>query len=307
MDAHLRDLRYFVAVADELSFTRAAERLYVSQPALSKQIRGLESTLGVQLFDRDRRRVALTAAGTALLVAVRPLLEEWDDGVATVIDAAGQDTQVLRVGTLTSIGRCLYPGVVDHFAKRRPGWRMELRSYGWGDPTAGLAEHTSDAALLWLPIEAPGVDYQVIATERRFVALSSKHRLARQGEVAMAQLADEPFVALPSTAGALRDFWLGADHPTRGPITVGAEVTSADETFEIVSSGTAVVLLAEGNAVIYARPGIKCLPVSDLAPAQLVVAWNRSDRRPVVEAFVRSCTDSLCAADGDTPSESVPA
>ena len=84
MDAHLRDLRYFVAVAEELNFTRAAERLHISQPALSKQIRGLETSLHAQLFLRDRRQVSLTAAGEALLDVARPLLDHWDEGAAAV-------------------------------------------------------------------------------------------------------------------------------------------------------------------------------------------------------------------------------
>jgi DNA-binding transcriptional LysR family regulator len=292
MDTHLRDLRYFVAVAEELNFTRAAESLFVSQPALSKQIRGLEATLRVQLFDRDRRQVRLTSAGAALLIVARDLLRDWDDGVATVVDAAAEDTKVLRVGTLTSIGRALYPGVVDHFAKRQPNWRIELRSYGWGDPTAGLGDHSTDAAFVWLPVDAAQLESVVITSERRFVALSSKHPLAQRHSVDFAELLDEPFVALPRSAGRLRDFWLGADEPDHKPVRVVAEVTSADETFEIVSSGGAVVLLAEGNAIIYARPGIRCLAVSGLAPAQLAVAWHRADRRPAVQAFASACIDA---------------
>src|SRR5712691_5547255 len=99
MDAHLRDLRYFVAVADEL--------LRLSQPALSKQIRGLETALRAELFHRDRRQVSLTAAGTALHAVARSLLQDWDDGVAAVADAAAKEARLLRVGTLTSIGRTL--------------------------------------------------------------------------------------------------------------------------------------------------------------------------------------------------------
>src|SRR5260370_29763398 len=137
MDAHLRDLRYFVTVAEELNFTRAAERLHLSQPALSKQIRGLETTLRAQLFRRDRRQVELTAAGTALHAVARSLLQDWDDGVAVVCDAAAQDARVLRVGTLTSIGRALYPAITDQFAKRQPGWRVGLHTHGWVDPTTG--------------------------------------------------------------------------------------------------------------------------------------------------------------------------
>jgi DNA-binding transcriptional LysR family regulator len=288
-----------VAVAEELSFTRAAQRLHLSQPALSKQIRGLETALRAQLLHRDRRRVELTSAGQALLGAARGLLEAWDEAMAAVADAAAQESHLLRVGTLTSIGRALYPGVVDHFAKRQAGWRVELRSFGWGDPTAGLHDQTTDVAFLWLPIDAGDVDHEVLVTERRFVALSTKHRLAAHRTVTFADIADEPFVALPESAGSLRDFWLALDERDGTPARVAAEVTSADETFEIVASGAAVVLLAEGNAVIYARPGIACLPVTGLGAARLAVAWRRDDRRLAVAAFVQACLDAVADVGGE--------
>ena len=293
MDAHLRDLRYFVAVAEELSFTQAAERLHLSQPALSKQIRRLETALRARLFDRDHRRVRLTSAGDALLAVARQLVDDWDEGVTVVADAAATQARVLRVGTLTSIGRALYPGVTSHFAKRQPGWRIELRSFGWGDPTAGLGDEATDAAFVWLPIDSGEIRAEVLASERRFVALSTRHPLATRTEVDFAELANEPFVALPPSAGPLRDFWLGSDGRAGESAKVVAEVSSADETFEIVSSGAAVVLLAEGNAIIYARPGITCIPVTGLEPAQLAVAWRRDDPRPATHAFVRACADAI--------------
>jgi len=293
MDAHLRDLRYFAAVAEELSFTRAAERLHLSQPALSKQIRGLETLMRAKLFDRDRRQVRLTAAGTTLLAVANQLLSDWDEGAAAVADAAAGDARVLRVGTLTAIGRALYPRITSHFAKRQPGWRIELRSFDWGDPTAGLHDRATDTAFVWLPIETETLRSEVLVSERRFVALSTRHPLATRTEVDFAELADEPFVALPRSAGPLRDFWLGSDCRAGTPVNVAAEASSADETFEVVSSGAAVHLLAEGNAIIYARPGIACIPVTGLEPAQLAVAWRRNDHRPAVHSFVHACADAI--------------
>jgi DNA-binding transcriptional LysR family regulator len=222
MDAHLRDLRYFVAVAEELNFTRAAERLHLSQPALSKQIHGLETGLRAQLFTRDRRQVELTRAGTELLAVARRLLGEWDEGMAAVADAAAEQLRTLRVGTLTSIGRALYPAVVEHFAKREPGWRIELRSFGWGDPTAGLRDQATDAAFLWLPVDADDIAVTTLVAERRFVALSARHPLAERHEVSFAEIADEPFVALPSAAGPLRDFWLATGQRAGKAATVAA-------------------------------------------------------------------------------------
>src|SRR5215472_12044100 len=273
MDVHLRDLRYFVAVAEELNFTRAAERLHISQPALSKQIQGLETALRAQLFLRDRRQVSLTAAGEALLNVARPLLDRWADGTAAV--AAAADARRLRVGTLTSIGRDLYPGIIDHFAKREPGWRLELRSFSWADPTAGLRRHVTDATFLWLPVGADDIATRVLISEPRYAVLSAGHPLAGRRAVTFAEIAGEPFVALPRTAGPLRDFWLATDRRAGRPAIIAAEVTSTDEKFEIVSTGAAVALVSEGNAVMYDRPGVVCVPVSDLGPARLAVGWRQ--------------------------------
>jgi DNA-binding transcriptional LysR family regulator len=305
MDAHLRDVRYFVAVAEELNFSRTAERLHVSQPALSKQIRNLETALRAPLFRREARSVRLTSAGEALLAAARAVVETWDEGVVSALDAAAHDARQLRVGTLTSVGRALYPGVVDHFAIRQPGWRIELHSFGWGDSTAGLRDRETDAAFLWLPIDADEVTYEILFTERRFVALSSKHPLAARAAVSFTDIADEAFVALPESAGPARDFWLAMDERGSRPVRVAAEVVSADETFEIVSTSMGVALLAEGNAVVYARPGITCVPVHGLGPAQLAVAWRADDRRIAVRAFVQACLDAV--ADARTDQERRPA
>jgi DNA-binding transcriptional LysR family regulator len=295
MDAHLRDLRYFVAVAQELNFTRAAQRLHLSQPALSKQIHVLEATLRVQLFRRDRRQVELTSAGAALLAVARSLLQDWDDGVAVVGDAAAQDARVLRVGTLTSIGRALYPAITGQFAKQQPGWQVELHTYGWGDPTAGLRDHAADAAFIWLPIDAAEIDTAILATEQRFVAISARHPLADRQSLEFSEIINEPVAALPASAGAQRDFWLAVDARAGQPPRVAAEVNAADEKLEIVSSGTAITLLAEGNADIYSREGIICIPVNGLEPARLAIAWRRSDRRPAVRDFVQACREAAGA------------
>jgi DNA-binding transcriptional LysR family regulator len=291
MDVHLRDLRYFVAVADELNFTRAAERLHLSQPALSKQIRGLEASLRAQLLRRDRRQVELTAAGRALHATARSLLADWDEAAAVVAEAAAAEAKTLRVGTLTSIGRGLFPAALEEFGKRQPGWQVELQSFGWGDPTAGLSGQETDAAFVWLPVGA-GLETEVLASEPRLVAISSRHPLAGRAQVNFAEITGEPFAALPVSAGPARDFWLAAACRGGRPPRIAAEVSSADEVFELVSAGTAVTLLAEGNAIVYARAGITCIPVTGLEPALLAIAWRGDDHRACVRDFVRACRDA---------------
>jgi DNA-binding transcriptional LysR family regulator len=292
MDVHLRDLRYFVGVAEELSFTRAAERLMLSQPALSKQIRQLESMLGARLFERDRRQVSLTRAGSALLATARQLVGEWDASVEQLAQLVAAERQTLTVGMLTSLGRDLYPSIARVFAERQPGWRLVLRMRDWSDATAGLADRSTDVAFVWLPLGDAQIAHAVLLSERRWVALARGHYLAVRSEIDFADLADQPFVALPRSAGALREFWLAMDARADGVAPrIAAEAATPEEKFEMIAAGAAVGLLSEGNVALYARPDIVCRPVRDLAPTLLAVGWRRGERRPAVRAFVHACLD----------------
>jgi DNA-binding transcriptional LysR family regulator len=287
MDVHLRNLRYFAAVAEELHFSRAAERLHVSQPALSKQVRQLERELRLPLFRRDRRRVELTAAGEALLPATRQLLAEWEQALAAATERASEESKLLRVGFQTSVGGGLYQDIAARFAALRPDWRLALRLHVWSDPTGGLLDRSADVAFLWLPAGSEDeIELRPLRTERKYVALPAGHRLVRRRAVQMADLLEEPFVALPTEAGALRDHWLALDDRGAHPVRIGAEARTADEAFEAVATALGVVLLAEGNASVYERPGIVCRPVVGVQPSQLAIAWRRDDGRAVVREFV---------------------
>jgi DNA-binding transcriptional LysR family regulator len=283
MDVHVRDLRYFAAVAEELSFTRAAERLYVSQPALSKQIRALERQLGFPLFERRARAIALTPQGAALLPAARELAAGWAEAVRAARTAGPAES--LAVGMQTAVGRDLQREVLSRFRKR--GWRISLRLVNWEDPTAGLADGGVDAAFCWLPVPGVGAELtaKVLVREDRWVALPRGHRFAGRAAVDFAELLDEPFVALPPSAGPLRGFWLGtAERGGREPV-VGLEASSPEEVFEAVGAGLGVVLLAEGNARLYARPDVVSVPVRGLAPCELALVWRAGDRRREVAEF----------------------
>ena len=296
IDVHLRNLRYFVAVAEELHFSRAAQRLHVSQPALSKQIRQLERELHLPLFRRDRRRVELTAAGATLLPLVRQLLRDWEEASGTAAAQASEEARVLHVGFQTSVAGGLYQDISRRFSEVDPGWRLTLRQHPWTDPTAGLLDGSADAAVLWLPTGAEDViDARPLRSERRLVALPREHKLARRETLQMADLLDEPFVALPEEAGPLRDYWLALDHRGGRPPLIGAEASSSEETFEAVAAGQGIHLIAEGNARLYARPDIVCRPVSDLEPSRLAIAWRRNDRRAAVRDLVAAAVEAAGA------------
>lgn len=297
MDVHLRNLRYFTAVAEDLHFSRAAERLHVSQPALSKQIRQLERELGFPLFRRNRRSVELTAAGETLLPRVKQLLAQWEEGLGAAAARATEEGKLVRVGFQTSVGGGLYQDIARRFGTLRPDWRLALRLHSWSDVTGGLADGTADVAFLWLPTGADDtIETRALRSERRFVALRAGHPLARRKALQMSDLIDEPFVALPAEAGPLRDFWLAVDDRGGRPPVIGAEASTPDETFEAVATGHGVVLLAEGNTTVYARPGLTYRPVLDLEPCRLAIAWRRGDQREAVHDFARAAAEVAAEA-----------
>lgn len=292
MDVHGRDLRYFVAIAEELSFTRAAERLYVSQPALSKQMKTLAKQLGTELFHWDGRTVRLTTAGEALLPHARGMLDAWQAAETAVADAVNAERHTLVIGMSTSPGRGLLPALRTRLLAEHPAARPVLRQVGWADPSAGLADGTSDVAFVWLPLpDAARYRHTVVAREPRLVALPRTHPLAARAlrtdtAVDFADLLDEPFLALPPDAGPLRDYWLALDARDGRPPRIGAVVASAEETHEAVANGQGVVLLAAGNAPLVERDEVVALPVRGISPSELAVAARRDDDRPLVAAYL---------------------
>lgn len=293
MDVHGRDLRYFAAVAEELNFTRAAERLYVSQPALSKQIRMLEKQLGAELFHRDRRTVRLTGVGEALLPHAREVLAAWAAAEAAVTAARDAERHTLVIGMSTSPGRGLLPALRTRLLSAHPAARPVLKQVGWGDPSAGLADGSSDVAFVWLPLpDGDRYRYVVVASEPRLVALERGHPLVAraaadpEGAVDFAELLDEPFLALPEEAGPLCDYWLALDARGGRPPRIGGVVGSAEETHEAVANGEGVVLVASGNAVLVVRDDVVAVPVRGVSASRLAVASRRGDGRVLVRAYL---------------------
>ena len=311
MDVDTRLLRYFAAVAEEGNLTRAAERLFVSQPALTKQVKQLETHLGVVLFTRSRAGMDTTEAGAALARRVPALLGEFDAVLRETTAAAARAARVLRVGFVASAANEQTQQIIAAFARRRPGWRVEMRQTDWSDPTAGLVGGTVDAALLRLPF--PGQEtlrVEVLLTEPRWVALPGDHRLAGHEEIEFRELLDEPFIATPDESGWWRDYWLAADERDGHPVRVGAVARNPDEWLAAIANGYGVSLTPEATARFYQRPGIAYRPVRGLSPSQVGVAWPAAhDHDPATRDFVRACLaarDSSVQPPGN-PQREVPA
>ncbi|MFD5270100.1 LysR family transcriptional regulator [Streptomyces sp. NPDC058335] len=292
-DVHVRDLRYFTAVAEELHFTRAAERLYVSQPALSKQIRSLERQLAVELFRRDRQKVALTAAGRALLPHARRVLASWAEAAAAVEEVRSAEHGTLTVGMSTSPGRGgILPAIRSRFTAAHPRTVVRLRQVNWADPTAGLADGDADVAFVWLPV--PDQDryaWTLIAEEPVHVALPETHPLAAtRTAIDFAELLDEPFLALPESSGPLRDHWLALDSRGGRQPRIGGEIAGTEETYEALVAGLGLCLLAEGNVPLITLGGVTTRPVHGIPPSRYVLAWRREEGdRALVRGYVEAC------------------
>jgi DNA-binding transcriptional LysR family regulator len=248
------------------------------------------------LFERDRREVRLTPAGAALLPQAQTILAAWQSAEQAVAAAAAEQAATLVVGMNTGLGRGLLPAVRARFSAAAPSARLLVRQIPWDDPTAGLAAegpNRTDAAFVWLPVPAPDrYEWLTVATEPRLLALPDTHPLAARDTIDIADLLDEPFLALPPSSAELREYWLATEARRGHPPTIGAEVANAEETVEALTAGLGVCLIAAGNAPLIVRDGITTRPVTGVAPSELVVAWRRGDHRPLLRLLLTAVKQS---------------
>jgi DNA-binding transcriptional LysR family regulator len=192
----LRQLRYFVAVAEERNLTRAAGRLHIAQQSLSQQIRTLEAQLGVTLFERSTRGVELTAVGAVLLREARPVLAQAERAVEAVRRAARGEQGELRVGFLSTVANYFMPPVVRAFRERHPAVTLHTEDVPIAALVAGLRDGTLDAGLSRPPL-VDDLATEVVLREPVAAVLPEGHPLADRAELTLADLADEPWVLTP--------------------------------------------------------------------------------------------------------------
>jgi DNA-binding transcriptional LysR family regulator len=293
----LRQLRYFVAVAEELHFRRAAERLHISQPPLSQQIAALEEELGVRLLERTRRRVELTAAGEAFLRDARATLAELDVAVSTAraIDA-GQEG-VLRVGFVGSALLSIVPATVQRFRRTRPGAEIELRERSTVEQLRAVSTGLVDVGLVRPPIEADETLHtEVVRRERTVAALPEGHPLAGLRRVPMRRLAAEPLVLFPrDQAPGFHDLLISA---LAGTGTAPRVIQYAPEMLTIiglVAAGIGVSLVPESVARL-GLDGVTYRPVTGAPGSELVAITRADDHAALVRAFVSEAGASAAAS-----------
>jgi len=284
----LTQLSYFVAVAEELNFTRAAERLHVSQSPLSQAIKALETNLGVSLLVRTSRHVELTRAGEELLPAARAALGAVEHAVTVAREAGESGRRLVRVG-FVAYGAC---DVIDRslaaFAAPVSDLRLETRQADFSDPSAGLIAGSVDAAFVRLPVTASELVIERLASEPRIAVLPSWHPLASQSKIAIADLFDEHWLQMPGRDRAWRDFWLATNHRDGEAALLGPEVRTIDEQLTATVTGAYVSLAPRSVADFYRRPGIAYVAVDGLEPSEVAIGWRPGDSRATVRRFVQS-------------------
>ncbi|MEU6343973.1 LysR family transcriptional regulator [Streptomyces sp. NPDC046977] len=280
MDLDLRKLRYFVAVAEELHFGRAAERLHIAQPVLSRQIRSLEHELRAQLFSRDRRSTALTPAGEQLLADAGPLLAAAQAAQRRVARAAHGGPGTFTVGFMPGL---IVTGAVREFSGRHQGLSVEVVRTGWNDQAEAVRDGRVDVGYVRMPLDARGLGMCELMTEPRVAVLPADHRYAGKHSLSIADLAGEHLLQDPDAVPEWRD--IAQELRTAGPAPVPAFRT-VEEKLESVAAGRGVVVLPLSTASYYTRPDVTHVELSDIGPNRVCLAWDGSRHDALVQEFV---------------------
>ncbi|PGH40804.1 LysR family transcriptional regulator [Micromonospora sp. WMMA1996] len=275
-----RELRYFVAVAEELHFGRAARRLGIAQPPLSRAIRQLERRLGVTLLDRDHRAVALTPAGAVLLREGRAALDAVAAADRRTRRAAADGGPGLVLATKAGASHELLPKLLDAYAAEPEAVAVEVLLCGIGEQERLLRDGRADVALLHLPFDSTaGLDTEALVTEQQVAVVPAGHPVAGRTQLRLADVEALPDLPLPR--------WPQRDgtYP-EGP---GPQVREHAQLFQLIALGRAAAVLPESCRPLL-RPDLAAVPVPDAPAVTTVIAWPPHSRSRALAALVRTAT-----------------
>ncbi|MFI5829221.1 LysR family transcriptional regulator [Streptomyces sp. NPDC051578] len=276
----LRSLRYVLAVAEELHFGRAAVRLHMSQPPLSRAIKQLETEIGSPLFVRSPAGVTLTPVGVVLLDEARALLEQADRVRARVTAAAGAAT--LTIGILGDSTDPAITSLAAVFRQQHPGVDIRIRDADLIDPTCGLRAGLVDVALTRAPFDDTALTVRELRTDPVGAVLRADDPLAGRDHLRVADLADRRWFQFPQgTDPAWRSYWNGGE-PREGPV-----VRVVQECLQAVLWNSTVGLAP----LVHGLPeNLAVVPLVDMAPSRVVAVWNAGDTNPLLRSFVEIAT-----------------
>ncbi|WP_420144143.1 LysR substrate-binding domain-containing protein [Sphingobium sp.] len=303
----LRQLRYFLAVAEELNFTRAAERIGIAQPPLSQQISNLERELGAELFIRSNRSVALTEAGEALIPYAHRLLNDTDRAASVVGEIARGERGLIRIGAVYSAIYTLIPHVLRTFSLSRPHVKIQLAEMTIAQQIDALAAGSIDVGMLRGPIMEPHIETVSLFRESFVAALPADHRLAAQEVVPLEEIAMEPLIIIsPSLSRLYGMRMLTALIERNYRFTIAQEVADMSTLLSLVGAGLGVSLVPASvqgiqiDAIVYRR-------IRETMPTTIFQLAYRDDvQTHIMPSFVTAATTAV-AGRMDQLSGSLPA
>lgn len=291
MKLELRQLRYFVAVAEELNFTRAAERVFLTQPALSHQIRGLEETLGVKLFERSSRHVELTEAGRDLLKLAKETIETLDQGVADLRRKAGVERERFRIGFTEYANYSAIPQVVTHFAELHPDLLLEQREGSTLEQITALKEGSLDAGFFLATLNDETLESLTLWSEPFVLALAETHPLAAREAVPVRALDGERLMVnaptiSPGTYEYIVDLCRRAGAVPKLILNEGPQIYTFSSMARLVASGVGVFMVVRTLAQL-GFPGVVFRPLVEPEPTMdVVLSWRRGDDSEYLSTLV---------------------
>ena len=283
----LRHLRYFVAVAEELHVGRAAVRLHLAQPPLSRQIQQLEREIGVPLFIRSHRRVQLTAARQAFLAGARRTLAEADRAVHDAQRAQRGEIGRLSLGFVGTATAEALPLLLQAFRRQYPHVELALQSMTTQEQVAALQNKRIQIGLLRPPLDDPQITLRALLYESLVAVLPERHPLASLERIALRTLANEPFILYPrSDSPRVRDTIVGVCQAAGFSPTITQEAREMETIAGLVAGGIGVALVI-GSVANLRHTGVVYKDIEDyLPPWELALAWWRDEDSPVARAFI---------------------
>jgi DNA-binding transcriptional LysR family regulator len=296
----LHHLEAFLAVADELHFGRAADRLHIAQPPLSRTIKQLEREVGAQLFERTTRSVRLTSAGQALVKPAQDVLEGCRVARRAVRSAGRGETGRVRMGFAGPSSYLLVGQLGRLVRERHPGIELSLQSTTYAyEALRSVVDGELDLAIARWQVDPPGIANRIVAEEHYVLVVPSEHSLAGRELVRMADCRDEPFVALSADPGSsVRDAFLRTTHAAGYAPNIVQTAPDSWTVMALVAAGVGITFSLDVAVANVTQEGITVIPLEEgLAPTYSRLAWRRGDTNPALVEVLRASEIALPTPD----------